>query len=94
MRTTNPLLVISLLLASPVTSADEKPLPNAERRLVAGGQGFFPVACKLRDGRIAVVLRGGASHVGIKGRLDIVFSDDGGKTWETNWVATDTRIGD
>jgi hypothetical protein len=20
------------------------------------------------------------------------FSDDGGKTWETNWIATDTRL--
>jgi hypothetical protein len=25
-------------------------------------------------------------------RFEQAFSDDGGKTWETNWVATDTRI--
>lgn len=27
-------------------------------------------------------------------RFDQAFSDDGGKTWEVNWVATDTRIKD
>jgi hypothetical protein len=25
-------------------------------------------------------------------RFEQAFSDDGGKTWETNWVATDTRL--
>jgi hypothetical protein len=25
-------------------------------------------------------------------RFEQSFSDDGGKTWETNWIATDTRI--
>lgn len=27
-------------------------------------------------------------------RFEQAFSDDGGKTWEVNWVATDTRIKD
>jgi len=27
-------------------------------------------------------------------RFEQAFSDDDGKTWEVNWVATDTRIGD
>ncbi len=28
------------------------------------------------------------------GRFEQAFSDDGGKTWETNWIATDTRVKD
>jgi hypothetical protein len=27
-----------------------------------------------------------------KARFEEAFSDDGGKTWETNWIAVDTRI--
>lgn len=27
-------------------------------------------------------------------RFEQAFSDDGGKTWEVNWIATDTRIAD
>jgi hypothetical protein len=25
-------------------------------------------------------------------RFEQVFSDDGGKTWEVNWIAADTRV--
>jgi len=25
-------------------------------------------------------------------RFEQAFSDDGGRTWEVNWIATDTRI--
>jgi hypothetical protein len=27
-------------------------------------------------------------------RFEQAYSDDGGRTWETNWIAVDTRIGD
>jgi hypothetical protein len=27
-------------------------------------------------------------------RFEQAFSDDGGKTWEVNWIATDTRVKD
>jgi hypothetical protein len=26
-------------------------------------------------------------------RFEQAFSDDGGRTWQTNWIATDTRVG-
>jgi hypothetical protein len=64
------------------------------QRLVVSGQGFFPVARQLYDGRVAVVLRGGAVHVGIKGRLDIVFSDDAGRTWSKPTVVNDSPVDD
>ena len=27
-------------------------------------------------------------------RFEQAFSDDGGKTWEVNWIAVDTRVND
>ncbi len=52
------------------------------------------MARKLQDGRIAVVMRGGATHVGINGRLDIVFSSDEGKTWTKPSVVMDSPVDD
>jgi hypothetical protein len=68
--------------------------PGLERSLVASGQGYFPVAQRLQDGRIAVVLRGGAGHLGIKGRLDMVFSADEGKNWTKPTVVVDSPLDD
>jgi hypothetical protein len=34
-------------------AADERSLPSLERGLVVKGQGYFPVALRLQDGRIA-----------------------------------------
>jgi len=74
--------------------SEDAPLPSIERMDVVVGQGFFPVAMRLQDGRIAVVLRGGAGHLGIQGRLDIVFSDDEGKTWTGPSVVNDSPVDD
>jgi hypothetical protein len=88
------LCALALLLIPTVTSAQERTLPDTRQRLVVAGQGFFPVARQLHDGRIAVVLRGGADHVGIKGRLDIVFSNDAGRTWAKPTVVNDSPLDD
>jgi len=69
-------------------------LPSVQRTPVVTGQGYFPVALRLVDGRIAVVMCGGAPHIGIKGRLDMVFSDDEGKTWSTPTVVNDSPVDD
>ena len=67
------------------------PEQNAERRvrdiqgaetIVAhSGGGFFPTLLKLKDGSLGAVVRGGAPHVGVLSRLDLIRSWDGGKTW-------------
>jgi hypothetical protein len=75
------LFIVMPWTCHPVTAQEIKPPSDLQQRLVISGEGYFPVAQRLADQRIAVVLRGGASHVGIKGRLDMVFSEDGGKTW-------------
>jgi hypothetical protein len=61
---------------------------------VISRQGYFPVALRLQDGRIAIVLRGGAGHLGIKGRLDMVFSSDEGKTWTEPTLVVDSPADD
>src|SRR5437764_4776657 len=88
------IFAVTALTPGSGTSAREPTLPPLERSLVVSGQGYFPVALRLRDGRIAVVLRGGAAHVGIQGRLDMVFSSDEGKTWTKPVVVVDSPVDD
>ena len=66
----------------------------AEKVTVVAGGGHFPVACMLKNGEIAVVLRGGAPHVGIKARLDLVTSKDSGQTWSAPRIIVDSPYDD
>src|SRR5438093_4082764 len=64
----------------------------AERiTVVEKGGGYFPVICKLKDGEILSVLRGGGPHRFSwgKARLDVVRSTDGGRSWTHPAVAVD-----
>jgi Neuraminidase (sialidase) len=56
---------------------------------VTSGLGYFPVAIRLKNGDVLTVVRGGAPHIGVKGRLDMVRSKDEGKTWSKPWTAID-----
>jgi hypothetical protein len=93
-------LLAGILLASamltPRARSDEPERwpPSLERSPVVSGQGYFPVALRLQDGRMAFVLRGGAGHLGIQGRLDMVFSADEGKSWTRPALVVDSPLDD
>ena len=56
-------------------------LLEAERIVAVTGGGLFPVLNKLDNGTLAAVVRGGAGHTGVGGRLDLITSLDGGINW-------------
>ena len=70
------------------------PAADFPHQIVTSGLGYFPVAVRLRNGDVLAVIRGGAAHIGVKGRLDLVRSTDGGKTWSPPWTAIDGSLDD
>jgi Neuraminidase (sialidase) len=81
--------LVSTLAAATLLSGADFP-----HETVTSGEGYFPVAIRLKNGDVLAVLRGGAAHIGIKGRLDLVRSTDGAKTWSAPWVAIDENFDD
>ncbi|MFC1717744.1 exo-alpha-sialidase [Candidatus Poribacteria bacterium] len=69
-------------------------LESAERVVAVRGGGYFPVLIRLQDGTLGAVVRGGAPHIGIEGRLDWIHSEDGGKTWSEPAVIVDSEFDD
>ncbi|MCI0513602.1 glycoside hydrolase [candidate division KSB1 bacterium] len=73
---------------------DVRQLKNSFTRLVVAGQGYFPVIAANARQEIFIVLRGGARHMGVTGRLDLVTSTDGGMTWSQPRVLVDSEKDD
>ncbi len=73
---------------------DVAALPGSQRTTVIDGQGYFPVIYEAPSGNVLVVLRGGAPHVGLGGRLDAVRSSDGGLTWSNPVTIADSERDD
>lgn len=65
-----------------------------ERVVAVRGQGYFPVMVKLKDGALGAVIRGGAPHIGVKGRLDWIRSEDGGRSWSKPTGIVDSKWDD
>jgi hypothetical protein len=63
-------------------------------QVVTKGLGYFPVAVRLDNGDVLAVVRGGAAHVGVKGRLDMVRSTNEGKSWSAPWTVVDDPLDD
>lgn len=79
------------------TEREEESVPyleNADRIIAVKGGGYWPTLFKLKDGSLGAVVRGGASHVGLKGRLDWIHSEDGGKTWSKPSVIVNSEWDD
>ena len=56
--------------------------------------GYFPVMVHLGGQKLGAVIRAGDGHVGIKGRLDWIHSEDGGRTWSKPTVIVDSKWDD
>ncbi|MGC9003189.1 MAG: sialidase family protein [bacterium] len=54
---------------------------KGERFIAVRGGGYFPVLIKLDNNELLAVVRGGAPHIGVGGRLDLIKSKDGGRSW-------------
>ena len=54
---------------------------KAKRYLITPMAGYFPVLLKLQSGDLLAVVRGGDYHMGERGCLDAVRSEDGGMSW-------------
>ena len=80
--------------SKPNDDLDRPMLEKAERVAAVRGGGYFPVLIKLQDGSLGAVVRGGAPHIGIKGRMDWIRSTDGGKTWSEPAVVVDSKWDD
>jgi hypothetical protein len=73
---------------------DVRRLPGTRESLVYCGGGLFPVLTLAPDGAVVAVLRGGAGHLGLAGRIEVVRSSDGGATWSPPAVVADTERDD
>ena len=60
---------------------DIRKLPDSKEIYIIKEAGYFPVLAAISEDIIIAVLRSGAGHVGIEGRLDVVRSEDGGDSW-------------
>ncbi len=59
----------------------ERRIGSIEKIIALENGGYFPVLINLQNGELAAVVRSGAPHLGVGGRLDLIKSKDGGKTW-------------
>jgi sialidase-1 len=56
--------------------------------------GLFPILALTTDGTIVGIVRGGAGHLGLAGRVEAIRSLDGGRTWTPPAVIADSEWDD
>lgn len=72
---------------------DVRALPGAAETIAYKDGGLFPVLALSGD-TVVATLRGGAGHLGLDGRMEIIRSLDGGRTWSPPAVVADSERDD
>ena len=70
---------------------DVRALPGSTETIAYKDGGLFPVLALTGD-TVVAVLRGGAGHLGLEGRMEIVRSLDAGHTWSPPAVVAAMRM--
>jgi hypothetical protein len=81
---------------SPITGPclDIRALQQTREVTAYHGGGLFPVLTMAPDDSVVAVLRGGAGHLGLEGRIDIVRSRDAGLTWTQPQIVANSETDD
>ena len=81
---------------SPITGPclDIRALRQTREVTAYHGGGLFPVLTMAPDDSVVAVLRGGAGHLGLGGRIDIVRSRDAGLTWTQPQIVANSETDD
>jgi len=72
---------------------DIRSLTGASEVIAYKDGGLFPVLALIGD-TVVAVLRGGAGHLGLDGRMEVVRSRDAGRTWSPPAVVADSDFDD
>jgi hypothetical protein len=80
-------------VATPLHTLDVRSLPSTREGIAYKDGGLFPVLALTSDVVVAV-LRGGAGHLGLEGRVEILRSLDGGRSWTPPAVVADSERDD
>ena len=73
---------------------DVRALGRSRETLAYTAGGLFPVLALTPDGTIVGIVRGGAGHLGIAGRVEAIRSLDGGASWSPPAIVADSEWDD
>jgi hypothetical protein len=69
---------------------DVRALTGSRELIAYHDGGLFPVLTTTPSGTVVAVLRGGAGHLGVFGRIEVIRSLDAGRTWSPPNVVADS----
>src|SRR6476661_6461647 len=73
---------------------DVRALPGTRESLAYLHGGLFPIVANAPGGAVVGIVRGGAGHLGLAGRVEAIRSTDAGQSWTPPAVIADSEWDD